>query len=236
MVASTSTAQRFTAVASSDANNTLAENRLRTIVVAGVTSNAGKTSLAEAVIRVLERHAPTGAAKITVTHGERGCPHGGRGCNVCSSLGGEYQVIEKPSIIAQEGTDTARLKAAGANPVLWTITRAEHILNAWVEMQAKFKQVSSVVVESNTLAMMTCPSLTLMIVDPSVSRRLWKPSAEVLIAKADIVIFNDRGTDEKKLRLWNELEALRGTTRGIIKLGHPALAAKSIKLVSRIVR
>ncbi|HYO90628.1 MAG TPA: hypothetical protein VEQ40_03300, partial [Pyrinomonadaceae bacterium] len=105
------------------------------IVVAGVTSGAGKTSLAETVVRLLSPEFRTAAAKITVTHGERGCPHGGGGCDVCGSLGGNYQVITRESIISQSGTDTARLSEAGAYRVLWTITREEFVPDAWREMK-----------------------------------------------------------------------------------------------------
>ncbi len=213
----------------------MVENALRTIVIAGVASKAGKTSLAEAVTRILVRQLPTGAAKITVTHGERGCPHGGKGCNVCSSLGGDFQVIQNLSIIAQEGTDTARLQATGANPVLWTITRIEYILDAWEVMQTKMKEVSCAVVESNTLAVETCPAMTLMIVDPTVSRRLWKPSAEGLIATADLVIFNDRGTEERKLTLRQEIESLRGTTGDVITLEHPEAATGNAQIVRMLI-
>src|SRR4051812_48142542 len=100
------------------------EIELRTIVVAGIASGAGKTSVAEAVTGLLAGLCPTAAAKITVTHGERGCPHGGKGCNVCSSLGGNFQIIERASVIEQPGTDTARLLKAGGRPVVWAITRA----------------------------------------------------------------------------------------------------------------
>ncbi|HEY0321105.1 MAG TPA: hypothetical protein VGC66_09145 [Pyrinomonadaceae bacterium] len=191
------------------------------IVVAGVTSGAGKTSLAEAVTKILSKHYPTAAAKITVTHGERGCPHGGKGCDVCGSLGGEYQVITRASIIMQPGTDTARLSLAGAFKVLWTITREEFINAAWREMTTLIDGAKSIVVESNTLALSINPAQTLMVVDPTVSRRLWKPSAERLIATADSIIFNDRGPEHKRQALLEEIERLRGSTQDLLFVAHP---------------
>jgi hypothetical protein len=191
------------------------------IVVAGVTSGAGKTSLAEAVTNILSKHYATAAAKITVTHGKRGCPHGGKGCDVCGSLGGQYQVITRDSIIRQPGTDTARLSEAGAVRVLWAITREEFIAEAWREMKSLAGDAHCMVVESNTLALTIKPALTLMVVDPTVSRRLWKPSAERLIATADILIFNDRGPENKRQALLEEVTSLRGTTSGLIFVHHP---------------
>jgi hypothetical protein len=198
-----------------------APEKIPVIVVAGVTSGAGKTSLAEAVTRGLARRCRTAAAKITVTHGERGCPHGGKGCNVCGSLGGEFQIITREAVISQPGTDTARLYEAGARPVLWTITREQFIREAWGEMRTLMSAARCAVIESNTLALVIRPALTLMLVDPSVSRRLWKPSAERLIAGADYLIFNDRGTENKRRALLEEIERLRGAHDGLLFVAHP---------------
>jgi hypothetical protein len=212
------------------------EDNTAVIVVAGVSSGAGKTSLAEAVIKILAAVGRTAAAKITVTHGERGCPHGGRGCDVCGSLGGEFQVITRSSIIKQHGTDTARLTDAGASQVLWTITREEFIGDAWREMSRLMSGAGCVVVESNTLALTIKPALTLMIADPSVSRRLWKPSAERLIATADFLIFNDRGPEDKRTLLLEEIERLRGTTRDALFVPHPHEIENQRGLIERLRR
>jgi hypothetical protein len=196
-------------------------DELAVIVVAGVTSGAGKTSLAEAVVRILSKDFRTASAKITVTHGERGCPHGGKGCDVCGSLGGNFQIITRDSIISQTGTDTARLSEAGASPVLWTITREEFVRDAWQEMKALVREARCLVVESNTLALSIEPSLTLMVADPTVSRRLWKPSAERLITTADFLIFNDRGPETKRQALLEEIGRLRGDTSDLLFVSHP---------------
>lgn len=209
-------------------------HEIAVVVVAGVTSGAGKTSLAEAVIRIISAHFATAAAKITVTHGERGCPHGGKGCNVCGSLGGKYQVITRASIITQPGTDTARLSEAGAFRVLWTITREEFVHDAWQEMRASLIEAKCVVVESNTLALTIEASLTLMVVDPTVSRRLWKPSAEHLIATADFLIFNDRGPEQKRRALLEEIKRLRGTTDDLLFVAHPHEIESHAILIERL--
>lgn len=195
--------------------------RLSTIIVAGVSSGAGKTSVAEVVTRMMAQERPTAAAKITVTHGERGCPHGGKGCNVCSSLGGDFQIITRDSIIKQLGTDTARLSNAGGHPVLWTITRDVTIKQAWQAMCSHLAQAECAVIESNTLTEHIRPALTLMVVDPTVSRKIWKPSAERLIAAGDLVIFNDRGTPEQKAVLQKEIGQLRDRAEDLIYVSHP---------------
>ena len=210
--------------------------RLRTIVVAGVSSGAGKTCVAESMTRALAGRCPTAAAKITVTHGERGCPHGGKGCNVCGSLGGNFQVITRENIILQQGTDTARLAAAGAVPVVWAITKEAAIEDAWREMSRLMSLNACVVIESNTLAQIIKPTLTLMVVDPSVSRKIWKPSAAHLIAAADFIIFNDRGPREKRAARLAEVESLRGATQGLIFVTHPHQAADHPALIASLTK
>lgn len=205
----------------SDGVTKMNERELRTIVVAGISSGAGKTSVAEAVTGLMAGLCPTSAAKITVTHGERGCPHGGKGCNVCSSLGGDFQIIERASIIAQPGTDTARLLNSGGKPVVWAITRDVAIGAAWHELRGLLAQAACAVIESNTLAEHIKPTLTLMIADPTISRRIWKPSAKRLIATADCLIFNERGTAEQRQALLEEITRLRGHTNDLISVKHP---------------
>ncbi|HEV7858278.1 MAG TPA: hypothetical protein VGO91_06580 [Pyrinomonadaceae bacterium] len=218
----------------SQVNRTESGERLRTIVVAGVSSGAGKTCVAESMTRALAGRCRTAAAKITVTHGERGCPHGGKGCNVCGSLGGDFQVITRDNLILQPGTDTARLAAAGALPVVWAITRETAIMDAWREMSRLMSETRCAVIESNTLALIIRPTLTLMVVDPVVSRKIWKPSAEHLIAAADYVIFNDRGPREHRLERLAEVESLRGSTSDLIFVSHPHQAADHPALIASL--
>ena len=218
----------------SQIKRTESAERLHTIVVAGVSSGAGKTCLAESMARALAARCRTAAAKITVTHGERGCPHGGKSCNVCGSLGGEFQIITRENIISQQGTDTARLAAAGAVPVVWAITKETAIKDAWREMSGLMSEATCAVIESNTLAQIIKPTLTLMVVDPSMSRKIWKPSAEQLIAAADYVIFNNRGPRERRLELLTEVESLRGSNRDLIFVSHPHQAADHPALIASL--
>lgn len=199
------------------------------IVVAGVASGVGKTSVAESVVRFLTPVCPIAAAKITVTHGDRGCPHGGKSCNVCGSLGGNFQVIDRQTIIEQSGTDTFRLRLAGADPVLWAITREEFVEEAWQSMANTIGSQKIVVVESNTLALKLKPKLVLMVVDPSISRRIWKQSAEILISNADYLIFNDRGPEQARDALFDEVSTER-RNNGVLRVSYPSEAMTNPEL------
>lgn len=191
------------------------------IVVAGVTSGCGKTSVAEATIEWLSKRNSVAAGKITVTHGDKGCPHGGKSCNTCSSLGGDFQIIRKQSIINQKGTDTYRFQKAGGRPTVWAITHDVAIVDAWKDMKKNFSESHYTVIESNTLALITKPAITIMIVDPTVSRKLWKLSAEYLIEHADLIVFNRRGSEEKIENSLQEVKLLRGNLEDVINTAHP---------------
>ena len=210
------------------------DTELKTVVVAGCTSGAGKTSVAESVTRMLAPLCRVAAAKITVTHGDRGCPHGGKGCNVCSSLGADYQVITSDFVISQPGTDTQRLQTAGGKPTIWIVTREDALASAWLATQELMIGVECVVVESNSLTGLIEPSLTIMIADPSVSRKLWKPSAERLIASADCLVFNDRGTTRARDALLREIELLRGKGNNLIRVSHPHDVEGSAELMHNL--
>jgi hypothetical protein len=203
------------------------------VVVSGVASGSGKTTLAAAVISYLQRAHATSAVKLTVTHGEQGCPHGGKSCNVCSSLGGDYQIITRRDIIEQQGTDTAQFAGAGASPVLWCISRDIAIVKCWRAVAQTISTSRFVVAESNTLAIAGEPDLNLMIVDPTVSRRLWKESATRLIASADLVLFNDRGDPTRRDVALAETRELRGQGE-ITIIQHPATSANEPAVTSRL--
>lgn len=214
----------------------LYESDIPLIVIAGVTSGCGKTSVAEASINWLSRRNRVAAGKITVTHGDRGCPHGGKSCNTCSSLGGDFQIIKKQLIINQKGTDTYRFQKAGGKPTVWAITRDAAIGEAWSEMKKNFSEVQLTVIESNTLALITKPTIAVMVVDPTVSRRLWKLSAEHLIGKADLIVFNRRGSEEQIKSTIAEVKRLRGNTEDMIFVAHPHKVTEDERYIEKLNR
>ncbi|GEM_PF-3202790 len=215
-------------------NESADDNRFKFVVVSGVASGAGKTSVAEALIKWFAGKRSVSAVKITVTHGERGCPHGGKGCNTCSSLGGEFQIIKKKNIIEQSGTDTERFVLAGGKPVLWAITKDRAIENAWGEIRNEMNGSNLAVIESNTLACVTKPGLTVMVVDPTVSRKLWKDSSFKLIKESDFLIFNNRGDEMRRRACLEEVERIREKGCEILFTAHPHLITRDKRLTDRL--
>jgi molybdopterin-guanine dinucleotide biosynthesis protein len=191
------------------------------VIVAGLASGTGKTSAAEALILLLRAQGTVAAVKVTVTHGDRGCPHGGRSCNVCGGLGEDFEVITSPSVIKQPNTDTGRFHKRGADPVLWLVTRRASAPEGWVQLKSRLRNIDAVVVESNTLAEIVNADLLIMVADPTANRRLWKDSATALLERADLVVVNERGSDEQISRFYSEMERSRGASAPVVRVKHP---------------
>lgn len=164
---------------------------MTTVVVAGSSSRAGKTALAETVLRSLGGHAA--AVKFTTTDDvfER-CPRG-TACIVCD-IDVPFKVVRDEATLHQNGTDTARLAAATKGPVLWTIARKSMAALAWeatslLLVQAK-AGASGLVVEGSTVASLCSPDFTFFVVHPFLSPERWKEGTRERIGRANCVVVN----------------------------------------------
>jgi len=157
------------------------------VSVAGATSRAGKTALAESILRGL----PTGSAtavKFTTTEDvfER-CPRG-TPCVVCD-IDVPFRIVSEDSVIREAGTDTLRLAEAGARRVVWAIARKQAVRHAW-------RQVSSLlapglwVMEGSTITLEAKPELLLFVVHPFLDPARWKETSAHLLGAADAVVVN----------------------------------------------
>src|ERR1700681_1670242 len=98
------------------------------VIVGGPHSGIGKKLAAERALQALagQRY---GAIKLTVADGEFDAPHNrgmcGRGasCGVCETVHVSLpsRVVTAPGAIGKSGTDTCRLRDAGAVAVAWVI-------------------------------------------------------------------------------------------------------------------
>src|SRR6188508_903438 len=118
---------------------------MRIVSVSGACSRAGKTAVAEAFLRAVP--AGTAAAvKFTTTEDvfER-CPRGSV-CIVCD-IDVPFRIVRDPAVLAEAGTDTARLAAAGATEVVWAIARAHAAPLAWSAVERMLKGTAMAVLE-----------------------------------------------------------------------------------------
>lgn len=172
---------------------------MSTVVVAGSSSRAGKTALAETVLRGLGGYAA--AVKFTTTDDvfER-CPRGTT-CIVCD-IDVPFKVVRDEATLLETGTDTARLKAATGGLVLWTIARKSVATLAWeatrLLLDAGSGERRGLVVEGSTVASLCSPDFTFFVVHPFLSPARWKDGARELIGRADCVVVNRQAAEVRE--------------------------------------
>jgi molybdopterin-guanine dinucleotide biosynthesis protein len=167
---------------------------MRIAAVSGTCSRAGKTALAESLLRA----APPGAAaavKFTTTEDvfER-CPRGSS-CVVCD-IEVPFRVIVDPAVIGEPGTDTARLAAAGAGRVIWAIARETAAAEAWAAVSRMLGDGLVVLEGSSVVARgLARPDLALFVAHRAVPPERWKPTSDALIVAADrVIVHSETGT------------------------------------------
>jgi hypothetical protein len=167
-----------------------------TVVVAGSSSRAGKTALAETVLRSLGSQAA--AIKFTTTDDvfER-CPRGTT-CIVCD-IDVPFKVVRDDATLGETGTDTARLRAATEGPVLWTIARKSMAALAWEATTRLLDGARrDLVIEGSTVATFCSPDFTFFVVHPFLSPTRWKDGTRALISRANCVVINRPQTESRE--------------------------------------
>jgi hypothetical protein len=158
------------------------------VSVSGATSRAGKTALAESVLRARPAGASV-AVKFTTTEDvfER-CPRGTR-CVVCD-IQTPFRIVDDETVLAEDGTDTRRLRDAGARQVVWAIARASQVDAAWAAVRERIEGRAVVVMEGSTIVDTARPDALVFVVHPQLSPARWKPTSAGLIPRADLVVVN----------------------------------------------
>ena len=160
---------------------------MRIVAVSGTCSRAGKTALAETVLRALPRGAA--AVKFTTTEDvfER-CPRGSR-CVVCD-IDVPFRLVTDPAVLREPGTDTDRLAAAGARMVLWVIAKAGAAERAWSAATTLIEDADIVVLEGSTVVERgyARPDVQLFVAHRATPPDRWKPTSSALVAGSDLVV------------------------------------------------
>lgn len=165
------------------------------ISVSGACSRAGKTALAETLLRALPPRAAV-AVKFTSTDDvfER-CPRGAP-CVVCD-IAVPFRLIEDARVLGEAGTDTARLASAGAGRVLWAIAKRGALRPAWEAVRRAVGAAEWVVMEGSTIVELARPDLHLFVAHPFLAPARWKDGSAALVSSADAVVIN-RSADETR--------------------------------------
>lgn len=155
----------------------------RFLVIGACGRNSGKTTFSEEVIR--NSSLPLTAVKITIIRDEgKGCPLGGEGCGICSSLQGDFELTEET--VRDSGKDTSRLLAAGAQRVLWLRVRSTEVRKGLDELLSRLSGEEPVLCESNGIMNHIEPGLFLLLKARGDERI--KKSARTVMDRADLLI------------------------------------------------
>ena len=132
----------------------------RFLVIGACGRNSGKTTFSEEVIRNFPRRLT--AVKITIIRDEgKGCPLGGEGCGICSSLRDDFELTEET--VPDSGKDTSRLLAAGARRVLWLRVRSTAVRKGLDALLERLGGDDPVLCESNSIMNHIDPGLFLLL-------------------------------------------------------------------------
>ncbi len=86
------------------------------LIIGSTGRNTGKTEFA---CRLIEKYSKTypvvGVKVVSIDPDEGNCPRGGKGCGVCTSLKGNFEIFEEKEIDPTK--DTSRMLLAGAEKV-----------------------------------------------------------------------------------------------------------------------
>ena len=172
---------------------------MKTICVAGGTSRAGKTTFSS---KLLARLPGWSACKVTTCVEGAGepCPRGdGDGCGVCSNLLRPFEIDEDDGGEATAAKDTGRLRAAGAERVLWVRTRTAALAESVWRALDMLKDSPGVILEGNHVLQVHDPDVAVMVLPES---RAMKESAREVRDKVDIFAegFEDADALELVLR------------------------------------
>jgi hypothetical protein len=165
---------------------------MRIISIAGATSKAGKTLLAEQLIRYCTaRHSPVYAVKFTTTSDlPSPCPRGAP-CTVCD-LSENFRIIRDPEILKQKGKNTARFYDSGATEVIWVVAKKSQLPIAYGHLLTHLPHEALVLMEGSTIISISRPDLVFYVFANHIAPQRWKESAKELIARSDFVVINQK--------------------------------------------
>ena len=168
-------------------------------IVGGPHSGVGKTLAAERALQALAGRG-YGAIKLTVADGEFDAPHAhgvcGRGasCGVCETVHVALpsRIVTAVGAIGKRGTDTCRLRDAGAVAVAWVIAlraAAPEAVNRALAFLAAAGARGAVIEGTTALEWIEPSASVLVACDPG---QRWKRIAVQRLGDFDIVLRNDR--------------------------------------------
>ncbi len=163
------------------------------IIIGSTGRNTGKTEFA---CRLIEKYSKNnlviGVKIVSIDKSEGNCPRGGKGCGVCHSLEGKFEISEET--IINPSKDTSRMLGAGAQKVFFLRVDKDYLqlgLEALVDL---IPSNALVVIESNSIRKVLEPGLFIVIKNLT-DRTVKESCAEVIHFASKIVKFSKMSWD-----------------------------------------
>ena len=150
------------------------------ITISGAHSGVGKPRVAATLLRKLKGWS---ALKVILSHNGP-CPKG-KPCGACDDLNSKFSIIENKDVVETKGKDTGRLKAAGAEKVLWLKATPEGLREGLKKAMARFNGAKGIIVEGTSVLKWLKPDLAIFVRG---KESALKPSAKEAIKKADLIL------------------------------------------------
>lgn len=163
-------------------------NIAQMILIGSTGRNSGKTTLAAELIKKWKDKFPIIALKVTTVEYKNGkYITDGHGCSVCTSIKGNFELIEE--LDKTNTKDTSLLLTSGATKVYWLKCLDTHILDGIKFFIDQVPKDALIICESNTLRNVVIPGSFIML--KNINNNTIKPSANRVIDNADIIVEND---------------------------------------------
>lgn len=163
------------------------------IIIGAMGRNAGKTELTCRVIHSLKQTQDIIALKVTtIKENGESCPRGGRGCGVCSSLKGSFELTEEVENKENKEKDTIKMLRSGAIKVFWLRVLKSHLQEGFNHFLNTIKEDKKkvIVCESNSLRLVFEPGL--FFVCQSSADKSLKTSCQEVLKYADRIVDFDQ--------------------------------------------
>lgn len=155
------------------------------IIIGSTGRNTGKTEFACRLINSWSGKSEVVGLKVTTINKHEGkCPRGGDGCGVCSSLVGDYEIIEETGLDGKK--DTSRMLVAGAKKVYWLKVSSTALDNGIEALLKLIPDDVAVVCESNGVRNVLEPGIFLVI--KNLKDKTIKPNCARVIRYASKII------------------------------------------------
>ncbi|HNV81882.1 MAG: molybdenum cofactor guanylyltransferase [Tenuifilaceae bacterium] len=155
------------------------------LIIGSTGRNTGKTEFA---CRLIEKYSKTypvvGVKVVSIDPDEGNCPRGGKGCGVCTSLKGNFEIFEEKEIDPTK--DTSRMLLAGAEKVYFLKVDKHRLKEGLEALMSILPTEAMVLLESNSIRKVIEPGLFLVI--KNLKDKRVKDSCAEVIEYADKII------------------------------------------------